>query len=287
MRRVRAPLRVTALQLPARWGDVDGQLARVEELLARGPETDLVLLPEASLAGYAIPARALLPSEARGAVEAPVARTVSFLARHPDLEAGSGPEALLPGPSGPAVAVPPIEFAEDLDGPTARSLAALARRHCVHLVGPLVERDGPRLFNAMAGFTPSGERFLHYRKRHPWYPETWATPSEAPLPVVTVAGRSVTLAICFDLHFLAQESHQELGAADLLLFPSAWVDDADTRPGLLEALARKFHVAVVNANWAAGEVSVFGQGHSLVLGKGGEVLARAGLGLERLDATLP
>ena len=47
-------MRLTALQLPARWNQRDAQLALVEQLLADGP-TDLVLLPEASLTGYVSP----------------------------------------------------------------------------------------------------------------------------------------------------------------------------------------------------------------------------------------
>jgi predicted amidohydrolase len=285
----RPPLRVTALQLPARWGDAPAQLARVDELLAKGPETDVVLLPEASLAGYALPATIFLPSAHRPSLAPPIERTLAFLSQHPQLSQPPGPEALLlgPSPASLALAAPPVEFAQSLDGPTARALAELAVRHHVHLIGPLVERSGEDCFNAMVGFTPAGERFLHYRKRHPWYPETWAAPGEAPLPLVEVNGHVLTVAICFDVHFVADDSAAALEAADVLLFPSAWVDTEDTRPGLLDALAKRFHLAVVNANWAQGEVTVFGQGRSLVLGADGAVLARAGEGLERIDAVLP
>ena len=184
------------------------------------------------------------------------------------------PEASLTGYVSPAGDFDLTRFAEPRDGPTARALAALAKKHRTRLVGPLVERDGADFFNAMIGFDAAGAEFLHYRKRHPWYPETWATPGTAAHPVVEIAGLRVTIAICFDIHFA-----NELPAADVLLFPSAWVEERDSRPALLSALG----VHVVNANWGVGEPSVAGQGNSCILHASGEVLARGG---PRIDAVL-
>ncbi len=210
------------------------------------------------------------------------------------------PEASLTGYVSPTGDFDLRPFAEPRDGPTARALAALAKKHRTRLVGPLVERDGADFYNAMIGFDAEGAELLHYRKRHPWYPETWATPGAAPHPVVTIEGLRVTLAICFDIHFA-----NELPAADVLLFPSAWVEDRgaersgprdrgargaqpleretrprdDSRPALLSALG----VHVVNANWGDGEPRVPGQGTSCILHASGEVLARGG---PRIDAVL-
>lgn len=154
-------------------------------------------------------------------------------------------------------------FAELRDGATSRALAGLAKKHATHLVGPLIERAGEQVFNAMIGFDPAGAEILHYRKRHPWYPETWATPGEAPHPVVDIAGVRVTIAICFDIHF------GEIPPADLVLFPSAWVDDDDSSR---ETLLAKLGTNVVNANWGIGEPRVRGQGNSCILHASGEVV---------------
>ena len=125
---------------------------------------------------------------------------------------------------------------------------------------------------------------LHYRKRHPWAPEVWATPGKGPLPLLTIAGHTVTLAICFDLHFLRDESAAELTAADTLLFASAWVDETDAlRMTLLTGLAITFSLNVVNANWGPGAPRIKGQGNSLIVDPAGHPLARGG---PRLDATL-
>jgi 5-aminopentanamidase len=234
-------LRVAAFELPARWAAQARALADVDALLARGPETDLVLLPEACLTGYV----------------------------SPEMDADLRP------------------FAEPLDGPTATALSALAKAHRTHLVGPLVLREGKRLYNAMLAVAPDGARVAVYRKRHPWYVETWATPGDLPLATFDVEGATLAMAICFDVHFLEEESARELGAADVLLFASAWVEREDSRPALLAGLARRFDLAVVNANWGHGEPRMWGQGGSRIVDRRGDPLAVAqGEGPQRVDARL-
>jgi predicted amidohydrolase len=119
-------------------------------------------------------------------------------------------------------------------------------------------------------------------------PETWATPGEEPLPEIDVEGARVTAAICFDAHFLSEESAEALARADVLLFPSAWVEEEDSREKLLGDLARRFDVAIVNANWGAGLPRVGGQGRSMILSRDGRVVAEAegATSPARVDATL-
>ncbi len=168
-------------------------------------------------------------------------------------------------------------FAEPVDGPTVARLSALARKHGLALAAPLVEREGARLFNALVIFAADGSLAGRYRKRHPWYPETWATPGDLGTPLVEVAGLRVAPAICFDFHFVGDDAPDALAAADLLLAPSAWVSDepADTRLPLLAGLASRFGCAVLGPNWGVGRPLVPGQGGSLVLGPDGAVRARA------------
>ena len=231
---------VTLLELPARFGAVEAQRRRVDELLGRGPPGDLVLLPELALTGY--------------------------VSDDGDFDV--------------------TRFAEDVDGPTAGALSALAKRYGCTVVGPLVERDDARCFNALLGFGPDGARWLHYRKRHPWMPETWATPGDLPMPLVAWRGLNLTSAICFDVHFLAAECADVLARADLLLFASAWVEEVDSRPELLGELARTFDLAIVNTNWGPGVPRVPGQGQSLAVHRDGRVIARARSGQLRVDLDL-
>jgi predicted amidohydrolase len=194
------------------------------------------------------------------------------------------PEAALHGYVSPDGDCDLAPFAETIDGPTATACGALAARHGVHVVAPLVLREGTALFNAMACFDPRGGLSFVYRKRHPWFPETWATPGAQAPPLVELCGVGVTIAICFDLHFLADEAARELAAADLLLFPSAWVEEPDLRLPRLAALASEFDLIIANANWAAGDVQLPGQAGSCIVGRNGDVLARAVAG--RLDYDL-
>lgn len=195
------------------------------------------------------------------------------------------PEAALTGYVSPEGDFDLSPFAEPPDGAMARGLAALAARHRVHLIGPLIERDGDACYNATVGFDPEGAQVLHYRKRHPWLPETWATAGDRPYPQVRLGGRVVTVAVCYDVHFLGDEAADVLASSDLLLFPSAWVDRQRTRVPLLRQLAARFDLAVANANWAPGVVRVPGQGGSCIIAAGGAVLATAGLA-GRADAVI-
>ena len=233
-------MRLTALQLPAAFGEPAAQLDRATGLLDAGP-TDLVLFSEAALTGY-------------------VSERGSF-----DLRA----------------------FAEPLEGPTTQALATLARRFDCLVVGPVIEADGTRCFNAMVGVAPDGSRVCHYRKRHPWFPETWATAGDAPHPCFAWRGHTFTLAICFDVHFLAAEAASALRRSEVLLFASAWVDDeGDARPALLGDLVRTHGCSVLNANWGLGTPPVHGQGGSMFVSSTGEPGPRLGPAGGRLDVTV-
>lgn len=186
------------------------------------------------------------------------------------------PELVFSGYVSPRGEFDPRPFAEPLDGPTCQAVAALAARFGVAIAAPLVERAGPAFFNALALYDEKGRRIGHWRKRHPWFPEHWATPGDLGTPVIEWRGLRVAAAICFDLHFLADDAAEELAAADLLLFPTAWVESGrDSRGPLLRKLAREFGAAAVNANWARSEPVVAGQGGSIVLDAEGEIVARA------------
>jgi 5-aminopentanamidase len=235
-------LRVTVLELPATWGNPERAIGLVDSQLARGPKTDLVLLPEASLAGYVSAARDF------------------------DLR----------------------PFAEPLDGPTTRACAAVSKRHGAYLIAPLVLAESEAFFNAMVGLAPDGTVAFVYRKRHPWIPETWASPGREAPPLFVVSDVPTTIAICYDAHFAPTDAALQLRSAKLLLFPSAWVDpfadQSDSRLPLLSSIARRFGLWVANANWGPGVVRARGQGGSCVLDPTGAVVATLDADTNRVDA---
>jgi len=185
------------------------------------------------------------------------------------------PECALTGYVDPDLHFDLRPFAEPLDGPTTRAYRSLAGEHRIHLAGPVVEASGGAFFNSFVVVDPRGEVVGHYRKRHPWIPERWAARGTLPYPNLQIAGLRMTLAVCYDVHFLAREAPDLLAAADVLLFPSAWVDDDDTdlRTELFDMLVRRFGLTVVNANWGEGEPRLPGQGRSRIVGPGGVVQA--------------
>lgn len=218
-------LRVSVLELPARWNAAEDAIADVDRLLAEGP-TDLAILPEMAFTGYVSP-------------EA-----------HFDLSS----------------------FAEDLDGPTIRSVGELAKRHSTSLVAPLVLAEGSALYNAAVVVGGDGRVIASYRKRHPWLPERWATPGQSREPLFPIGPLTATIAICYDAHFLEDESAEILSQADLLVFTSAWVDEEDSRVPLLRSIAQRFGITIANANWAPGVVVVPGQGGSCIIDARGELI---------------
>jgi predicted amidohydrolase len=228
-------------------------------------------MPELRVAAFELPARWGEPERALADVE-------TLFARGPAADVVLLPELCLTGYIAPSLEPPDLRpFAEPIGGPTTARLAEVARRHRVHLVAPLVEAApaGAYVYNTMIALGPDGSIAASYRKRHPWYVEAWATRGEEPLTSFLASSARLTIAICFDLHFVARESAAELRAADVLLFPSAWVERSDSRPRHLTDLARRFQVAVINANWGHGSPHVHGQGGSFIVSAEGEILARA------------
>lgn len=227
-------------------------------------------MPPLRVAALEIPHRHGAPAEALASVD----RALTALARRADVVLL--PECALTGYVSPEGDFDLAPFAEPIDGPSARGLASLARAHSISLACSIVERDGARDFNTLCLFGPEGELVTRWRKRHPWYPERWATPGDLGTPVVEHRGLRFTACVCFDVHFIADDAPDALRAADVMLYPSAWVDDGpdDARREILGALARRFSLPIVNANWGRGVPSVRGQGRSRIVSReGAETLA--------------
>lgn len=233
---------------------------------------------------------AVLELPARFARQEEAAREAGRLIGRAPCDLAVLPECALTGYVSPRGAFDLSRFAEPLaQSSQLRALRDLAASGSCHVAGPIIESDGARAYNAYAVVSPSGDLLASYRKRHPWYPETWATPGAAPPPMFTLCDITFTIAICFDVHFVDRDAAGELEASDALLFPSAWVDDDDTdlRAGIFERVRRRYGVTVVNANWGPGAPRVRGQGGSrVVLADGGIRMIEQGTGARRLDVEL-
>lgn len=214
-----------------------------------------------------------LPARFDARAEA-LADAAGLLAGGPRVDLALFSELALTGYVSPSGDFDLASLAEPVDGPSLAGARELARSSGAHVAFPLVERDGAALYNAFGVVAPDGAPVLRYRKRHPWFPERWATPGDGPVAEFTLAGVRLALAICYDVHFLADESADALERADVLLFPSAWVDlgtTRDLRAPIFAELARSFDLVVANANWGPGAPRIGGQGTSRFVGPRGEI----------------
>jgi predicted amidohydrolase len=88
--------------------------------------------------------------------------------------------------------------AETDDGPTLRALTRLSAELGVHLAGPLLLREGGRVFNVFALVGPDG-RVHKYRKQNPFlWERCYFEPGRGPLVAETGLGR-IGLMTCWDI----------------------------------------------------------------------------------------
>ena len=118
------------------------------------------------------------------------------------------------------------DLACEIPGPETDEIGERARELETHIVLPMSERDGDRLFNSAVMIDDTGEALDPYRKIRPTIGEieSGKTPGADTTVWDTPFGR-VGAAICFDIHY--QEIAMRLAAkrADLVVFPSAFAGD--------------------------------------------------------------
>jgi predicted amidohydrolase len=116
-----------------------------------------------------------------------------------------------------------------IPGPRSDVLAAEARRHSIHVVAGLTERDGDRVYNAAILVSAEGELLLKHRKINeldigrPFY-DTGDRLGVARTPIGVIG-----ITLCADNSpdsLVFAESIARMGAG-LVLSPCAWAVDAD------------------------------------------------------------
>ena len=108
-------------------------------------------------------------------------------------------------------------------GPTSRSWQEAARKHGLHIVAGINQRDGQTLYNAAVVIGPSGHVGT-FRKVHLWNEENlFFEPGNLGFPVFrTPLGRIGTF-ICYDGWFPESFRLCALQGADLVCIPTNWV----------------------------------------------------------------
>ncbi len=128
---------------------------------------------------------------------------------------------------------------ETIDGsrlsPALDTLRSLANELKIHLVACFAERQGERMFNALAIFSPQGEIAMRYQKAHNDDDEPFNA-TGAKFPVVdTPLGRWGTL-ICFDRQLPETSRILAVKGAQLIIVP-AWGASGDMNDAMMRTRA--------------------------------------------------
>jgi N-carbamoylputrescine amidase len=132
-------------------------------------------------------------------------------------------------------------------GPTSQAWMDVARRHGLHLVAGINERDGQALYNAAVVIGPSGHVGT-FRKVHLWAAENlFFEPGNLGFPVFkTPLGRIATF-ICYDGWFPESYRLCALQGADIVCIPTNWVP-IPGQDEKREAMANILCMAAAHAN---------------------------------------
>jgi predicted amidohydrolase len=139
----------------------------------------------------------------------------------------------------------PHETAEAIPGPTTDYFCELAKRHSLHLVVSLYERDGKAVYNAAVLIGPDGRIIGKYRKVCLPHSEVHdgVTPGDD-YPVFDTALGKVGMMICYDGFFPEVARELTNRGAEIIAFP-VW----GCNPLLAAARACENHVYVVSSTY--------------------------------------
>ena len=121
-----------------------------------------------------------------------------------------------------------MPFAQTLPGPATEQFTKACRELGVFAVFGLLERDGERLFNAVALVGPNG-LIGSYRKVHLPYLgiDMKTTYGDRPFAVFEVGGVKVGMLICYDAAFPEATRSLALLGADIVVLPTNWPPGAE------------------------------------------------------------
>ncbi|WP_206957241.1 carbon-nitrogen hydrolase family protein [Trinickia acidisoli] len=189
--------------------DVDGTLARVDELVASAVkrEAQLVVFPEAFIGGY--PKGHMFGSYVGG-------RT------------GEGRDAWRRY----------WEAAIDVPGPAVTALSEIARKRSVYLVIGVIERDGGTLYCCVLFFDPSGTFLGKHRKLMPTGAERmiWGFGDGSTMPVFQTPIGNVGAVICWENYMPLMRAAMYAKGIQIYCAPTA-----DPRPSWIASMQ---HIAV-------------------------------------------
>lgn len=255
-------VRVAAIQVHTRMGDVEGNRRILEQYLRRAAEhgTQIAVLPEAGLPGYAD------------------LETYTFWSRDPEGDAEKEEELKA---EEARVFRDVREVAEPRDGGNVAHFAALAEELRMYILLPYIEQTGEGetevFYNAAVLFDPMGRPILHYRKQFLWAvgDPMWAEPGVFETqPVVETPFGRIGVMLSYDMHEVFRQLAEQ--RVDIILHASAFYG-MNFEAWLLTRYRRMVRAAganVILANWALPWPGNWeGYGLSRILRRDGTLLA--------------
>jgi len=175
-----------------------------------------------------------------------------------------------------------LAHAVSIDSAPVRQVVEFCGRHQCFCVFGLLERDGPRLFNACVLAGPQGP-IATYRKVHlPFLGiDMFADPGDRPFAVHDAGGIKVGMHICYDAGFPESARILTLLGADLLVLPTNWPTHSEcAAEHMIPTRAMENNVYVMAVNRVGEESGFRFIGSSSIVDPGGRLLARAGFDSE-------
>jgi N-carbamoylputrescine amidase len=180
--------------------------------------------------------------------------------------------------------------AETVPGPITDAFSRRARELGVVVVLNLYEQEGDRFYDSSPILDADGTllgrtRMIHITDYDCFHEQDYYTPGDTGAPVYDTAVGRVGIAICYDRHYPEYMRALGVKGADLVVVPQAGATD-EWPEGLFEAEMRVaafqngYFVALCNRVGAEERLDFAGE--SFVCSPGGEVIARAGKGVEEI-----
>lgn len=178
-----------------------------------------------------------------------------------------------------------ISHARPLPGPEEEAFGAMAREYGVWLIpGSLYERCGDKVYNTTSILDPGGNLIGRYRKMFPFLPyEPGVEPGTQPFVFDVPGVGRFGVSICYDLWFPETIRWLVSEGAEVVLHPSLTETiDRDLELSIVRASAAQHQCYIVDVNGVADG----GNGRSIMVGPGGDVLYRAGRSSELIPLEL-
>lgn len=164
-------------------------------------------------------------------------------------------------------------LAEVPRGATFKLLSPMAKEHGAWIVCGFVEDNDGRLFNSAMVINPDGKLETVYRKRLLYIDDhTWASAGDLPYPTFQTPWGLATVGICMDLNDPRFVTHVKRVKADLVCFPTNWIDEGEDPRGYWTSQLAGWNGVLLAANRWGEEDDVGFCGRSTVL-RGGIILA--------------